>query len=114
MTSFFSGNLIHTITYARPATTVNAAGDPSTVAAQVPNVPARVEGKRELVRGPDGTEVVTEHKIMTETEIKMGDRIWVPHLGDDVSKVGDARHPVSISSSERLKGGGTRLYVVFL
>ncbi len=111
---FWTSNLIHTITYARPsASAVDANGDPSSIASQV-TVAARVEARRELVRGPDGKEVMSTHKIFCDVEIKMGDRVWAPGLGDDIAKPGDARHPLTIQVSERLHGGGQKLVTVWL
>lgn len=113
MAIFAARNFIHTITYSRPSATIDGNGDPATVAAQT-TVTARVQAARRLVRDMDRKEIVSMHTIYTAADIRNGDRVWIPHLGDDVTNAGHARHVLEVTSSERLRGGGERLVTVYL
>ncbi len=111
--SFFSHNLIHSITYDRPAATANSNGDPSSIGAQV-TATAKVIAKTQHVFDADGNERVSSHEITTEADVKIGDRVWIvnPAL-DNVAVAGDARHPISVQRSVSLSGNAT-LVRVFL
>lgn len=111
---FFRGNLIHSITVQQPGVARDMHGDPVAIGVQVTDVAARVQAERNVVVDKDGNEVVTAHKILTATEIKPRALIWIPHLGDDITEIGDARTPIAIKESPRLKLASARLWTIFL
>jgi len=55
---------------------------------------ARVVTQRTIVQSPDGEEIISNQVIVTEAEIKIDDRVWLP--GDDNTNTGLARTPKSI------------------
>lgn len=110
--SFFTANLIHTITVREPTTARDANGDFVGVASKR-SIRARVEARVDRVRTPDGTEATTAHRIYLDEGISQNAALWVPHLGDDVTNDNDARKILTITAAERLRGGGT-LWTVYL
>ena len=112
--SFWERNFIHEISIRVPSGR-DSNGD-ATASVTTNNVKCRVEARRDLVRGPDGNEVVSAHRIHTTQAITMGTAIWIPHLGDVVGNDAQARFPLTITQSERLRGGGAshRLTTVYL
>ncbi len=104
--------LPHTITIQVPSSTVDSNGDPTSAGSQS-TLPARVQLRNDIVRGPDMKDIVTSHTIYTATAIAMGTRIWCTHLGDDTDEIGDARYPLAVGGSPSLSGGQV-LYKTFL
>ena len=110
--SFFARNLIHTIAFRTTTAARDANGD-AVAKTATQTARARVESRRDKVRGPDGNEVVTAHRIYTDTVIPPGAVVWVPFLGDDVTNDNHGRRPIAVTSSEQLRGGST-LCTVYL
>lgn len=113
--SFFSHLLLQTVSFARP-TGPNSYGD--LTYGSVTTVPAKVVGKGlevlDAVGGQDkGNLRVSEHQILTETEIRLGDRVWVAFLGDTPGTVAQARYPLRVRASPGIRGTSV-LYTVFL
>lgn len=75
--------------------------------------PAKVIGQVQQIRDADGNDRQSRHTIYTEAEIRVGDRVWVPALGDDVNNLAHARLPLNVTRSPTLDGSAT-LYRVFL
>jgi len=65
------------------------------------------------VLGADNNERISTHTVYTETEIKVGDRLWVPYLGDDIANLSHARRVISVKRSPALRGDAT-LWAIFL
>lgn len=111
---FWERNFIHEIVI-RSQSGRDSNGDP--VAGVITSgIRCRVEARRDMVRGPDGTEVVSAHRIFTAQPITLGTGIWIPHLGDVVGNESQLRFPLTAAQSERLRGGGAtqRLTTVYL
>lgn len=72
--------LNQTVTY-KTRSSVSNYGDPSFSAAST--MSARVEAKRKLLVGPDGSQTESTHIIYTESELKVGTKVWLP--GDTTS-----------------------------
>lgn len=109
--SFIRRNMIHEIAYRVP-TGRDGNGD-FLAAGPILRAPARVEARVDKVRGPDGNEVITTHRIYTGAIVPMSATMWVPMLGDDVANDNHGRRPLAISNSEQLRGGD-RLCTVYM
>lgn len=108
--SFFSHLLIQELVYSRPGA-LNSAGEAS-YAAQI-TVPAKLVGKG-LEKGDDiGHAQFLAHRAFTETEIKMGDRVWMPALGDDPAQVQQGRLVLRVDRSIAIRGDSV-LFTVYL
>jgi len=95
--------MIHTVTLASQAGVSNA-GDP-TYGAQAA-IKARVEHKMQKFITPEGNNVQAAHRLISESEVKMGDRVWLP--GDDTADVTESRRPIWVGQAETT--GGYILY----
>lgn len=73
-------------------------------------IKARVENETKMVIDQDGNERQANHKIVTESEVKISDRVWLP--GDNIALVNDARRPVT--TRDAATPGGYRLYETWL
>lgn len=111
MPAFFGKNLIHTVYYSRQGAAPDANGDASFGVQS--SAPCKLHGLVRRVTDPDGDERESHHTIYTEAEIKVGDRVWCPALGDDIANVSHARRPINVGTSESL-AGGVKLVAVFL
>jgi hypothetical protein len=100
--------LTDTVTVAEPSG-VSAYGDPTFGTKRT--VKARVEGGPLLVKDGSGVEVQADYRIVTESEISVQSRVWLP--GDDTTDNNAARRPVSVRSAST-KSGGATLYEVVL
>lgn len=110
---FWERNYIHVISYRAPTADRDVNGD--TVGGTiVNNVRCRVEARRDRVRNADNNEVVSSHRIHVSVAIPLGSAIWIPHLDDTIGDENDARYPITVATSEQLKGGGGRLTSVYL
>lgn len=78
-----------TVTFATKAT-VDGYGDP-TFSAQTA-ISARVESKRDILRGTDGTEIESNHVVFSATQIPLDARVWLP--GDNTADDSAARRVV--------------------
>ena len=96
-----------TVTYAAISSKSNS-GDP-TYGSQS-TCAARVEHYSKLVIGADGNEVAADHKVVSETEIKLTYRVWLP--GDAVATANSARRVISVSKATT--PSGYTLYEAFL
>ena len=82
--------LTDTVTYAAPDGTTTDGGQPN-YSAQA-EVAARVEAKSTKVSGPDGVERVGSTVVVSEAEIPVGSRLWLP--GDDTTKTNEGRRVI--------------------
>jgi hypothetical protein len=114
--AFFSHLLLQTVSFARPTSTIDANGDRTY--GSVTTVPAKVIGKTQevldAIGGQDkGNVKIVQHLILTEAEIRLGDRVWVEALGDTPGTVEQARYPVQVRASPGIRNTAT-LYTVFM
>jgi len=63
---------------------------------------ARIERKAKLVLDANGGQRQTSHVIVTETQIPMESRVWLP--GDDTAVSNDARTVVMLEEAETPAG----------
>lgn len=96
--------MTHTVTLAAASSVSNFSD--VTYAAQT-TIKARVEHRRTLAIDASGNRVSAEHTVISESEIKLSDRVWLP--GDDTSEANEARRPISVGNAD-IPGSGYTLY----
>lgn len=84
---------------------VSGFGVPTYAAAR--QLDARVEPMSKTFDGPGGTEVVTDTLCVTETEIKLTDKVWLPPDGDVLLSVVAAKARVPAKVFKRIGLDGT-------
>jgi hypothetical protein len=92
-----------TVSYKAPSG-VSSAGDLTYGATQTAS--ARVEQYTKIVKTSGGEERQTTHRIVTEVEIPVDARVWLP--GETVTD-SKARRAIAVNSAY-LPGGGATLY----
>lgn len=95
-----AAQLVSTV-YVASLSSVSSAGDPTwgTPAA----VSARVEQKPKRVVSTTGEEVVSEAQLITETEVPIDARVWLPGLDQTDAKL--ARVPKAVHKAFDVAGG---------
>jgi hypothetical protein len=83
-------------------------GDP-TYGAQS-TIMARVEPVTKLVMGADGNEKMASTRMISESEVLITDRVWLP--GDDTSEVNESKQPIKVGNAATPPG--YRLYEAWL
>lgn len=91
--------MIHTITLKSQAGK-SSHGDP-TYGGQT-SISGRVEHKLQRIITPEGNAVNSEHMVISESEIKVTDRVWLP--GDDTTDATEARRPIWVGKAETTDG----------
>lgn len=91
--------LIHTITV-KSRTGVDAGLTPTYGTAS--SFAARVERKKKEVADAGGQTKIAEHWVVSETEIKLGDRVWLP--GDDTNDDNEAHDPIQVGRASTTSG----------
>jgi hypothetical protein len=93
---------------AAPEAGRTVAGDPAYGAQYT--LLARVEHGSRLVVGPDGNEVTAEHSFVTDSQVPLSHRVWLP--GDDTGSAAASRRIIGVKSAA--VPGGAGLFEVFL
>lgn len=91
--------LVDTVTIAQ-ITGRSLSGDP-TFGTQS-TIPARVERLFSTVIDDEGNEVLSQHKVASESEIRLTDSVWLP--GDDTTSNNDARRPIATTKASTPDG----------
>ena len=73
-------------------------------------MPARVERKAKMVRNITGEERVSTDAVITETEIALSSRVWLPD--DDISEDNEGRTVLMVEKAS--KPGGYTFYQTWL
>jgi hypothetical protein len=86
----------------------SSSGDPSYGAQST--VKARWEKKAKLVISADGNEEAAEGRLVSETEIPLLSRVWLP--GDNTSEINESKKPINVGKAQT--PDGYTLYEVWL
>jgi hypothetical protein len=100
--------MTHTVTKASKSGRGNS-GDP-TYGAQS-TIKARVEHVTKLVMNADGNEQAAHSRLISESEILLTDRVWLP--GDDTAEVNESKQPIAVGHAD-IPDTGYTLYEAWL
>jgi len=88
---------------------VDGFGVPTYAAAR--QLDARVEPVSKTFDGPNGTSVSTDTLVITETEIKLTDKVWLPPDGDVLLSIAAAKARVPAKIFKRYDVNGAITHV---
>ena len=91
--------MTHTVTLASKSGRSNS-GDP-TYGSQT-TISARVERKSKLFMAQDGNHKMAESRIISESEILLTDRVWLP--GDDTTDTNESKQPIAVGNADTPDG----------
>jgi hypothetical protein len=100
--------MTHTVTKASRTGRSNS-GDP-TYGLQS-TIKARVEHKSQLVMAADGNETVAKTRLISESQILITDRVWLPD--DDTSVTNESKQPIAVGRAD-IPSSGYTLYEAWL
>jgi hypothetical protein len=83
-------------------------GDPSFGSQST--IKARVDHENQLVKTASGNEEMSSSQVISESEILITDRVWLP--GDDTTKPNESKQPLKVAASST--PGGYTLYRAWL
>lgn len=91
--------MTHTVTKASKSSRANS-GDP-TFGTQT-TIKARVEHRSKLIMKADGNEQMAESRLISESEILLTDRVWLP--GDNTAVVNESKQPIAVGRADTPAG----------